>query len=161
LVALFAHINSRTAELTWRIFILTQFTQFVSSLNFQLNFYTNKSTLWRHKHKGFCKYLDLNAYLPQYFLDRKELRIIVLRKIRLIFFAQHTYHVTFRFFERTKETHTIITPTKCTLPLLKAPDITICTLCLILCSYMFQPAWVICRGLNDSAWLNLLLITIY
>jgi hypothetical protein len=36
--------------------------------------------------------------------------------------------------------HTIITPTKCTALLLKAPDITICTLCLIFCPYMFQPA---------------------
>jgi hypothetical protein len=38
------------------------------------------------------------------------------------------------------EFHTIITPTKCTLLLLKAPDITICTLCLIFCPCMFQPA---------------------
>jgi hypothetical protein len=57
--------------------------------------------------------------------------------------------------------HTIITPTKCTLLSLKAPDITICTLCLIFCTYMFQLAWVIFRGLNTSAWLKLLLITIY
>jgi hypothetical protein len=59
------------------------------------------------------------------------------------------------------DNHTTITPTKCTLLLLKAPDITICTLCLIFCSYMFQPMWVIFRGLNASAWLKLLLITIY
>jgi hypothetical protein len=57
--------------------------------------------------------------------------------------------------------YTIITPTKCTLLLLKAPDITIRTLCLIFCPCMFQPAWVIVRGLNASAWLKLLLITIY
>jgi hypothetical protein len=57
--------------------------------------------------------------------------------------------------------HTIITPTKCTLLLLKAPDITICALCLIFRPCMFQPAWVIFRGLNTSAWLKLLLITIY
>jgi hypothetical protein len=57
--------------------------------------------------------------------------------------------------------HTIITPTKCTLLLLKAPDIAICTLCLIFCPYIFQPAWVIFRGLNASAWLKLLLITVY
>jgi hypothetical protein len=57
--------------------------------------------------------------------------------------------------------HTIITPTKCTLLLLKAPVITICTLRLIFCPYMFQPAWVIFRGLNARAWLKLLLITIY
>jgi hypothetical protein len=57
--------------------------------------------------------------------------------------------------------HSIITPTKCTLLLLKAPDITICTLCLIFCPYMFQPACVIFRWLNASAWLKLLLITIY
>jgi hypothetical protein len=43
--------------------------------------------------------------------------------------------------------------------LLKAPDITICTLRLIFCPYVFQPAWVIFRGLNASAWLKLLLIT--
>jgi hypothetical protein len=55
----------------------------------------------------------------------------------------------------------IITPTKCTLLLLKAPDITICALCLIFCPYMFQPAWVIFKGLNASACLKLLLITIY
>jgi hypothetical protein len=57
--------------------------------------------------------------------------------------------------------YTIITPTKCTLLLLKAPDTTICTLCLIFCPYLFQPAWVIFRGLNASAWLKLLLIAIY
>jgi hypothetical protein len=57
--------------------------------------------------------------------------------------------------------HTTITPTKCTLLLLKAPDITICTFCLIFCPYMFQPAGVIFRGVNASAWLKLLLITIY
>jgi hypothetical protein len=57
--------------------------------------------------------------------------------------------------------YTIITPKKCTLLLLKAPDITIGSLCLIFCPYMFQPAWVIFRGLNASAWLKLLLITIY
>jgi hypothetical protein len=57
------------------------------------------------------------------------------------------------------DNHTIITPTKCTLLLLKAPDTTICTLCLIFCSYMFQLAWVIFRRLNASAWLKLLLIT--
>jgi hypothetical protein len=57
--------------------------------------------------------------------------------------------------------HTIITPTKCTLLLLKAQDITICTLCLIFWPYMFQPAWVIFRVLNASAWLKLLLITLY
>jgi hypothetical protein len=59
------------------------------------------------------------------------------------------------------DNHTIITPTKCTLLLLKAPDITVCTLCLIFCPYMFQPAWVIFRGLNASVWLKLLLITVY
>jgi hypothetical protein len=59
------------------------------------------------------------------------------------------------------DNHTIITPTKCTLLLLKAQDITICTLCLLFCPNMFQPAWVIFRGLNASAWLKLLLITIY
>jgi hypothetical protein len=32
---------------------------------------------------------------------------------------------------------------------------------LYFCPYMFQPAWVIFRGLNASAWLKLLLITIY
>jgi hypothetical protein len=32
---------------------------------------------------------------------------------------------------------------------------------LYFCPYMFQPAWVTFRGLNASAWLNLLLITIY
>jgi hypothetical protein len=64
--------------------------------------------------------------------------------------------------EQNKVTsHTIITPTKYTLLLLKAPDITICTFCPIFCPYMFQPAWVIFRGLNASAWLKLLLITIY
>jgi hypothetical protein len=56
---------------------------------------------------------------------------------------------------------TTITPTKCTLLSLKAPDITICSFCLIFCPYMFQLAWVIFRGLNASAWLKLLLITIY
>jgi hypothetical protein len=59
------------------------------------------------------------------------------------------------------DSHTIITPRKYTLLLLKAPDITIYTLYLIFCPYMFQPAWVIFRGLNASAWLKLLLITIY
>jgi hypothetical protein len=59
------------------------------------------------------------------------------------------------------DNHTIITPTKGTLLLLKAPDITVGTLCLIFCPYMFQPAWVIFRGLNASVWLKLLLITIY
>jgi hypothetical protein len=65
---------------------------------------------------------------------------------------------------RKKSNHvfyTIITPTKCTLLLLKAPDITICTFCLIFCPYMFQPVWVIFRELNASAWLKLLLIKIY
>jgi hypothetical protein len=32
---------------------------------------------------------------------------------------------------------------------------------LYFCTYMFQPAWVIFRGLNASVWLKLLLITIY
>jgi hypothetical protein len=32
---------------------------------------------------------------------------------------------------------------------------------LYFCPYIFQPAWVIFRGLNASAWLNLLLIKIY
>jgi hypothetical protein len=32
---------------------------------------------------------------------------------------------------------------------------------IIFCPYMFQRAWVIFRGLNSSAWLKLLLITIY
>jgi hypothetical protein len=32
---------------------------------------------------------------------------------------------------------------------------------LYFCSYMFQPSWVIFRGLNANAWLKLLLITIY
>jgi hypothetical protein len=63
--------------------------------------------------------------------------------------------------ERHVDNHTIITPTTCTLLLLKAPDITICTLFLIFCPYMFQTAWVIFRGLIASAWLKLLLSTIY
>jgi hypothetical protein len=49
------------------------------------------------------------------------------------------------------DNYTIIVPTKCT-SLLKAQDITICTVCLcILSPYMFQPAWVIFRGRNVSA----------
>jgi hypothetical protein len=62
---------------------------------------------------------------------------------------------------KQSDSYTIFTPTQCTLLLLKAPDITICTLCLIFCPCMVQPAWIIFRGLNASAWLKLLLITIY
>jgi hypothetical protein len=69
--------------------------------------------------------------------------------------------VQFINYETNKECHTIITPTKCTLLLLEAQDNTICTFCLIFCPCMFQTAWVIFRGLNASAWLKLLLITIY
>jgi hypothetical protein len=72
----------------------------------------------------------------------------------------HTHSSLNRRYTNFAYTHTIITPTKCTLLLLKAPDVTICTFCLIFCPYMFQPAWVIFRGLNASAWLKLLLITI-
>jgi hypothetical protein len=51
---------------------------------------------------------------------------------------------------------------KCTrFLLLKSQDITICNFVLYFCPYMFQPAWVIFRALNASAWLKLLLITIY
>jgi hypothetical protein len=58
--------------------------------------------------------------------------------------------------------YTIIIPTKCTrFLLLKSQDITICNFVLYFCPYMFQPAWIIFRGLNASAWLKLLLITIY
>jgi hypothetical protein len=58
--------------------------------------------------------------------------------------------------------YTIIIPTKCTrLSLLKSQDITICNFVLYFCPYMFQPTWVIFRGLNASVWLKLLLITIY
>jgi hypothetical protein len=51
------------------------------------------------------------------------------------------------------DNYTIIVPTKCTsFLLLKAQNITICTICLcILSPYMFQPAWVIFRGRNASA----------
>jgi hypothetical protein len=45
--------------------------------------------------------------------------------------------------------------------LLKSQDITICNFVLYFCPYTFQSAWVIFRGLNASAWLKLLLITIY
>jgi hypothetical protein len=58
--------------------------------------------------------------------------------------------------------YTIIIPTKCTrFLLLKSQDITTRNFVLYFCPYMFQPAWVIFRGLNASAWLKLLLITIY
>jgi hypothetical protein len=60
------------------------------------------------------------------------------------------------------DNYTIIIPTKCTRSLLlKSQDITICNFVLHFWPYMFQPAWVIFRGLNASAWLKLLLITIY
>jgi hypothetical protein len=45
--------------------------------------------------------------------------------------------------------------------LLKSQDITIRNFVLYFCPYMFQPGWVIFRGLNASAWLKLLLITVY
>jgi hypothetical protein len=62
----------------------------------------------------------------------------------------------------TAVSYTIIIPTKCTrFLLLKSQDITICNFVLYICPYMFQPACVIFRGLNASAWLKLLLITIY
>jgi uncharacterized membrane protein (DUF106 family) len=59
--------------------------------------------------------------------------------------------------------YTIIIPTKCTrFLLLKAQDITVFAFfVLYFCPYVFQPAWVIFRVLNASAWLKLLLITIY
>jgi hypothetical protein len=54
--------------------------------------------------------------------------------------------------------YTIIIPTKCTsFLLLKSQDITVRNFVLYFCPYMFQPAWVIFRGLNGSAWLKLLL----
>jgi hypothetical protein len=60
------------------------------------------------------------------------------------------------------DNYTIIIPTKCTrFLLLKSQDITICNFALYFCPYMFQPTWIIFRGLNASAWLMLLLITIY
>jgi hypothetical protein len=60
------------------------------------------------------------------------------------------------------DNYTIIIPTKCTrFLLLKSQDITICNFVLYFCPYMFQPASVIFRGPNASAWLKLLLITIY
>jgi hypothetical protein len=45
--------------------------------------------------------------------------------------------------------------------LLKSQNITICNFVLCFCPYMFQSAWIIFRGLKASAWLTLLLITIY
>jgi hypothetical protein len=45
--------------------------------------------------------------------------------------------------------------------IIKSQGITIRNFVLYFCPYMFQPAWVIFRGLNASAWLKLLLITIY
>jgi hypothetical protein len=63
---------------------------------------------------------------------------------------------------QTAYVYTIIIPTKCTrFLLLKSQDITICNFVLYFCSYVFQPAWVIFRGLNASAWLKLLLITTF
>jgi hypothetical protein len=60
------------------------------------------------------------------------------------------------------DNYTIIIPTKCTrFLLLKSQDITVCNFVVYFWPYMFQPAWVIFRGLNVSAWLKLLLITIY
>jgi hypothetical protein len=60
------------------------------------------------------------------------------------------------------DNYKIIIPTKCTRSLLlKSKDITLCNFVLYFCPYMFQPALVIFRGLNASAWLKLLLITIY
>jgi hypothetical protein len=60
------------------------------------------------------------------------------------------------------DNYTVIIPTKCTrFLLLKSQDIAICNFALYFCPCMFQPAWVIFRGLNASAWLKLLLITIY
>jgi hypothetical protein len=49
-------------------------------------------------------------------------------------------------FEVKKYCHTIITPTKCTLLLLKAPDITICTLC----HYIFAPTCFNPRGSSSG-----------
>jgi hypothetical protein len=43
------------------------------------------------------------------------------------------FHLLTEHKAKWKITYTIITPTKCTLLLLKAPDITICTFCLIFC----------------------------
>jgi hypothetical protein len=60
------------------------------------------------------------------------------------------------------DNYTIIIPTKCPrFLLLKSQNITICNFVLYFCPYMFQPAWVIFRGFNASAWLKLLLITVY
>jgi hypothetical protein len=67
-----------------------------------------------------------------------------------------------RFLAKNQKGYTIIIPTKRTrFLLLKSQDITICNFVLYFYPYMFQPAWVIFRGLNASAWLKLLLITIY
>jgi hypothetical protein len=82
----------------------------------------------------------------------------------------HTHTYTYKHTHTYTHTHThayiyiytIIIPTKCTcFLLLKSQDITICNFFLYFCPYVFQPAWVIFSGLNASAWLKLLLITIY
>jgi hypothetical protein len=65
---------------------------------------------------------------------------------------KYQYSITHtRIKTNKRHNYTIIVPTKCT-RLLKAQDITICTLCLcILSPYMFQPTWAIFRGRNASA----------
>jgi hypothetical protein len=97
--------------------------------------------------------------VDQKYLERVEMRCW--RRMEKISWTSIVRNEGCYIQSRRRCNSTIITPTKCTLLLLKAPDMTICTLCLIFCPYMFQPAWVIFRGLNASAWLKLLLIAIY
>jgi hypothetical protein len=76
-------------------------------------------------------------------------RVKHMRRITSSYVA-HLVASYFPYFIKTFQS-TIIVPTKCT-SLLKAQDITICTLCLcILSPYMFQPTWAIFSGRNASA----------
>jgi hypothetical protein len=101
---------------------------------------------------------EMKKGLPRFLHQNEIIRAtdgsVVSRKIQHLFFnCCLSVHV---------DNYTIIIPTKCTrFLLLKSQDIKNCNFVLYFCPYMFQPAWVIFRGLNASAWLKLLLITIY
>jgi hypothetical protein len=78
-----------------------------------------------------------------------ELELLICMPSFLIFYI-------FRASDIYIDNYTIIIRTKCTWSLLlKSQDITICNFVLYFCPYIFQPAWVIFRGLNTSAWLKL------
>jgi hypothetical protein len=167
-----------TGPVTWLLYLyLVTWTVILTNLNEAIVTWSSRpAAIWwqcllaHSRHTAVRNFhLAVRKNRPAFRIDLDNClklgRACILSYTLVFFVYSHLINIIWLFFNCCPsvhvDNHTIITPTKCTLLLLKAPDTTICTFCLIFCPYMCQPAWVIFRGLNASAWLKLLLITIY